>query len=54
VPALLLILVILLLVAAVAFLQGLASQELSPFELEHHDPRFPLVIAARVVKELNA
>lgn len=42
------------LVAAVAFLQGLASQELSPFELEHHDPRFPLVIAARVVKELNA
>ncbi|HEY0972511.1 MAG TPA: methyltransferase domain-containing protein [Gemmatimonadales bacterium] len=36
--------------ASCAFLQGLGSSELSRRELEHHDPSFPLVVAARAVK----
>ncbi len=38
------------LLSAVGFLYGLASRELSAFELEHADARFPLVITARIVK----
>jgi SAM-dependent methyltransferase len=34
-----------------AFLYGLASEELQPEELQFHDPQFPLIVAARVVKE---
>lgn len=33
-----------------AFLQGLASSELSTEELEHHDPYFPLLVTVRAVK----
>lgn len=36
--------------AAVAFLQGLAAAELTTDELEFHDPRYEVVIAARAVK----
>lgn len=39
---------------AASFLYGLASAELSPFELEHHDPRFPVVITARIQKRSDA
>lgn len=35
---------------AVAFLMGLASEELRPRELDAHDPDFPLVITVRAVK----
>jgi GT2 family glycosyltransferase/SAM-dependent methyltransferase len=33
-----------------AFLQGLASSELSTEELEHHDPYFPLLVTVRAAK----
>ncbi len=36
--------------AACAFLQGLASEELRPGELDHHDPSYPLLITIRAVK----
>jgi SAM-dependent methyltransferase len=36
--------------AAVAFLQGLAAGELHRAELDHRDPRYPLLIAVRARK----
>lgn len=36
--------------AACAFLQGLAAEELEPSELDFHDPCYPVAIAARVHK----
>lgn len=36
--------------AAVAFLEGLASDELSETELEHGDPSFPLVVTTRALR----
>jgi len=36
--------------AATAFLQGLATEELSSEELAHHDPQFEVTIAVRAVK----
>jgi glycosyltransferase involved in cell wall biosynthesis/SAM-dependent methyltransferase len=36
--------------AAAAFLYGLAEGELRPSELDAHDPRYPLVVAARAVR----
>jgi SAM-dependent methyltransferase len=36
------------LVAATAALHGLAAEELTPDELAHHDPGFPVVVCARV------
>jgi hypothetical protein len=35
---------------AIAFLAGMAQEELSPAELEAHDPYFPLLMAVRAVK----
>lgn len=37
--------------AATAFLQGLACEDLTPAELEHHDDRYPLLVAGRAVKQ---
>ena len=37
--------------AATAFLHGIAAEELRPEELEHHDPSYPLLITVRAVKE---
>lgn len=39
--------------AATAFLQGLAAGELEPDELEHRDPGYPLLITVRAVKPLR-
>lgn len=36
--------------AACAFLQGLASSELHPEELAHRDPSYPVIVAVRAVK----
>lgn len=36
--------------AAVAFLHGLAESELRPTELDVHDPQYPVIVAARAVK----
>ena len=36
--------------AAVAFLHGLADSELRPTELDTNDPRYPVIVAARAVK----
>jgi SAM-dependent methyltransferase len=36
------------LVATIAFLHGLSAEELKPAELRHSDPRFPVVVCARV------
>lgn len=36
--------------ASVAFLEGLAQEELTPAELDANDPLFPLVITVRAVK----
>ena len=36
-----------------AFLYGLAAEELRPEELQAFDREFPLVVAARVVKEVR-
>jgi SAM-dependent methyltransferase len=36
------------LVATIAFLQGLSAEELKPAELRHNDPRFPVVVCARL------
>lgn len=38
------------LVASIAFLTGLAREELSVAELEYFDSRFPIVVTARVLK----
>jgi SAM-dependent methyltransferase len=37
--------------AGMAFLAGLAAEELSRRELDSHDPYFPLVVAVRAVKQ---
>lgn len=37
--------------AAVSYLHGLASEELSPEELDHQDPDYQVVITVRAVKE---
>lgn len=36
--------------SSVAFLEGLASEELDPAELDFHDPLYPLVISVRIRK----
>jgi hypothetical protein len=36
--------------AAVAFLEGLAAEELTAAELAVHDPDYPLVVVGRAVK----
>jgi SAM-dependent methyltransferase len=36
--------------AAMAFLQGLADHELRVDELDHHDPAYPLLVTARATK----
>ena len=36
--------------AATAFLQGIATQELSSAELDQHDPKYPCTITARAVR----
>jgi SAM-dependent methyltransferase len=38
---------------AIAFLTGLAYEELSSRELEAHDKHFPLIIAARAVRQVS-
>jgi hypothetical protein len=40
--------------AATAFLQGLATQELTAEELDHSDPVYPLIITIRAVRALEA
>jgi SAM-dependent methyltransferase len=42
------------LLAAVAFLYGIAAEELRPEELAAYDPHFPVLAAARVVKPAAA
>lgn len=37
--------------AAIAFLEGLAQEELTPAELDVNDPLYPIVITVRAVKE---
>jgi hypothetical protein len=37
--------------AGMAFLAGLATEELARRELDRHDPYFPLVVAVRAVKQ---
>jgi glycosyltransferase involved in cell wall biosynthesis len=39
--------------AAIAFLHGLALEEVSQAELDMHDPRYPVVVAIRAVKALT-
>lgn len=39
--------------AAMAFLQGLAMEEVAHEELDAHDPRYPIVVAVRAVKSLS-
>ena len=34
--------------ASIAFLQGIATEELERFELDHHDPSYELLITACV------
>ena len=36
---------------AAAFLYGLAVHELSPDELNHHDPDYPLIVAVAAIKD---
>ncbi len=36
--------------AAIAFLHGLAAEELKPEELDHDDPDYELIITVRAVK----
>jgi SAM-dependent methyltransferase len=40
--------------AAIAFLTGMAQEELSPAELDRADPHFPVVVAVRAVKRAGA
>ena len=35
---------------AISFLAGLAQEDLSPDDLKHNDPRYPLIVAARAIK----
>lgn len=37
-------------ISAVASILGLAQEELNPKDLEHHDPRFPIVISIKATK----
>ncbi len=37
--------------AAISFLHGLAEHELSPAELDAYDPQYPMIVAARAVKQ---
>lgn len=37
--------------AVVAYLHGLAAGELTPQELDHHDPDYPVVVTVRATKE---
>jgi hypothetical protein len=36
--------------AAIAFLSGMASEELAAHELRAHDPLFPVIVAVRAAK----
>jgi hypothetical protein len=38
------------LLAMVAFLQGLAAEELTPAELDHHDPNCAFLLTLRAVR----
>jgi SAM-dependent methyltransferase len=38
--------------AAIAFLHGLADHELDHSELDAHDPHYPVIVAARAIKEI--
>jgi hypothetical protein len=40
--------------SAIAFLHGLAAEELRPEELDHHDPDYQVLIAVRAVKPVPA
>jgi glycosyltransferase involved in cell wall biosynthesis/SAM-dependent methyltransferase len=40
--------------AAIAFLHGLAEHELTPDELDAYDPQYPMIVAARAVKGWRA
>lgn len=40
--------------AAAAFLYGISAEELTTAELDVDDPRFPIIVCARVSKPLNA
>jgi len=40
--------------ASTAFLQGMSAEELSPGELDQHDPLYPLLITVRAVKAGDA
>ena len=35
---------------AISFLAGLAQEDLAPDDLNHNDPRYPLIVAARAIK----
>ena len=39
--------------ASVAFLEGMAAEELRPRELNAHDPQFPMVITIRAHRPLT-
>ena len=39
--------------AAIAFLHGLADHEFDPGELDAQDPHYPVIVAARAVKEIR-
>jgi SAM-dependent methyltransferase len=39
--------------AAICFLHGLAARELTPPELEYHDPDYQILVTARAVKRVN-
>jgi SAM-dependent methyltransferase len=36
--------------SSISFLHGIAAEELTADELDHHDPQYPLLVCARVVK----
>jgi SAM-dependent methyltransferase len=36
---------------AISFLGGLAQEDLAPEDLKHNDPRYPLIVAARAIKD---
>jgi hypothetical protein len=40
--------------AAISFLHGLAAHELTPAELDFHDPDYQLLVTARAVKGENS
>jgi SAM-dependent methyltransferase len=40
--------------SAVAFLEGLSAEELTPDELDYHDPDYQVLIAIRAIKEPTA